>query len=346
MKKNRIDIEIVGLDFRQDVEPLIKEFFPGFFHESGVRITIDARETSFEIRVEMSGKWSEDSKKSCSEGSYKENRGEENPYEVDHDGANPDGKRSEDSRICLETESFDLSGFGDEKARHREYRNRLLRALYKVLHEFTGKSLPWGILTGVRPTKLLFERIERGEGKPLQFMEEKYFCSREKASLAAQVAAVEYQLLDSIDYRNGYSLYAGIPFCPSICNYCTFGSHPIGKFSELVEPYIEALMKEISAVSGIYHDRVESVGIMDERKKVFFKPRRLETVYIGGGTPTSLTAEQLRRVIRCIKDNFDMGGVVEFSVEAGRPDSITEEKLCMLKEEGITRISINLHIFS
>ena len=230
----------------------------------------------------------------------------------------------------------------DEKIRHRDYRNQLLRALYRALGSLTGKELPWGILTGVRPTKLLFERISRGEGRPLQFMKEKYYCSEPKASLAARIAATEYQLLEKIDYRNGYSLYVGIPFCPSICNYCTFGSHPIGRFSDLVEPYIEALIKEIRAVSAVSSDRGSSEGSIAR----MVRERKLETIYFGGGTPTSLEADQLRRIIRCVKDNFDLSGTVEFTVEAGRPDSITEDKLQMLKEEGVGRISINPQTFS
>ncbi|MCR5329767.1 MAG: coproporphyrinogen dehydrogenase HemZ, partial [Lachnospiraceae bacterium] len=164
-------------------------------------------------------------------------------------------------------------------------------------------------------------------------MKEKYYCSEEKASLAARTAALEYQLLDGIDYKNGYSLYVGIPFCPSICNYCTFGSHPIGKFSDLVEPYIEALCKEI-----------ESSAVICANDSVLSK-RKLETVYIGGGTPTALEAEQLHRIISCIKKYFDWDSVHEFTVEAGRPDSITEEKLQMLKKAGVGRISINPQSF-
>ncbi|MCR5321805.1 MAG: coproporphyrinogen dehydrogenase HemZ [Lachnospiraceae bacterium] len=305
MKKNNIDLEITGLDFRQDVEPLIKEFFPGFFNDFDVRISIMAFDTSFDVTVERARSYNDDLShcKEVSEGN------------------------DECDKTAAVSEQVEFTSNEDAKIRHRDYRNQLLRALYRVLKKFTGKELPWGILTGVRPTKLLFERIERGEGKPLQFMEEKYYCSREKASLAARIVAVEYQILDPIDHKNGYSLYVGIPFCPSICNYCTFGSHPIGKFSELVEPYIEALGKEIRAVSSI-------------------KPGKLQTVYIGGGTPTSLSAEQLGRIIRCVKENFDMSRVAEFTVEAGRPDSITEEKLIMLKEEEISRISINPQTFS
>ncbi|MBP5331204.1 MAG: coproporphyrinogen dehydrogenase HemZ [Lachnospiraceae bacterium] len=320
MKKNNIDINITGLDFRQDVEPLIKEFFPGFIYDTDVLIDIRTGEDEFEVIVTFAG----------------ENESCEN-VPADEKGACetvPAGETGTCGKSGSVKEKVVYTSEDDLKIRRRDYRNQLLRALYRLLSEATGKQLPWGILTGVRPTKLLFERIEKGLGKPLQFMEEKYYCSAEKASLAARVAALEYQLLDRIDYKHGYSLYVGIPFCPSICNYCTFGSHPIGKFSDLVEPYIEALCREIAALAGTYSG---GNGMM---------PRKLETVYIGGGTPTALEADQLRRIIRCIRDHFDWSNVHEFTVEAGRPDSITEEKLMMLREENVGRISINPQSFS
>ncbi|MBR4724827.1 MAG: coproporphyrinogen dehydrogenase HemZ [Lachnospiraceae bacterium] len=294
MDHNNFILEIMGLDFRQDVEPLIKEFFPS--PGPGPKITIEAGEEEFTVMAELQG-------------------------------------------VEKVSERVVFTSANDSKIRHRDYRNQLLRALYRVLSKLTGQELPWGILTGVRPTKLLFERICRGEGKPLQFMEEKYYCSRPKAALAARIAAKEYQLLEAIDYKNGYSLYVGIPFCPSICNYCTFGSHPIGKFSDLVEPYIEALIREIKAVSDVSGKNTGPITEM-------VRNRKLETIYFGGGTPTSLEAEQLRRIIRCVKECFDLDHLSEFTVEAGRPDSITDEKLRMLKDEGVGRISINPQTFS
>ena len=280
MNSENVKVEVLGLDFRQDIEPLIKEFFPGFINSEDITIVLEAKEGDFVLQL----KTNEDTKGIC-------------------------------ETVCFLTET--------EKLRHIEYRNQLLRAVYRLLRDYTGKELPWGILTGVRPTKLVFERIERGEAGHLKFMADKYMVSKEKAALATRIAAVEYQLLNDIDYKSGYSLYIGIPFCPSICNYCSFGSHPLDKFNPFVEPYIEALIKEIKSTA------------------TFFPDRKLETVYFGGGTPTSLNAEQLRRLIRCVKENFDISNVREWTVEAGRPDSITEDKLIMLKEEQITRISIN-----
>ncbi len=279
--KEKIVIQIEGLDFRQDIEPLIKEFFPGLVYEKELTISLCAFEKSFVLKI--------------------------------HDK----------EEVIDQLEEDIVSAETDAKKLHRDYRNQLLRAIYRMLSGYLNVKLPWGILTGVRPTKLIFERIEKGEAGHLKFFADNYYVSAEKASLATRIAAVEYQLLDAIDYSNGYSLYVGTPFCPSICNYCSFGSHPIDRFADCVEPYIEALKKEIIFASSC------------------FKHRKLETVYFGGGTPTSVTADQLRSVIRCVKENFDISNVREFTVEAGRPDSITEEKLSMLKEEGITRISIN-----
>lgn len=286
-----------GLDFRQDVEPLIKEFFPGLTGDCGAEIVFDAREDSFAITLVP----------------------EAEDKALTGDNLCDSGMEARTLNVEENVESSAVT----PKQYHRDYRNQLLRALYRLLAEYTGKQLPWGILTGVRPTKLVFERIERAEAGHLRFMSEKYYVSEEKAALATRIAALEYRLLNEIDYNHGYSLYVGTPFCPSICNYCSFGSHPIGLFGDCVEPYIEALCKEITFASGC------------------FPHRKLETVYFGGGTPTSVSADQLRRVIRCVKDNFDMRYVREFTVEAGRPDSITREKLQMLADEGITRISIN-----
>ena len=314
MKKNDIDIRITGLDFRQDVEPLIKEFFPGFRYTNDVEIDIRTGETFLEIRVD----------------------GQDPVREEINSAPLPDGDLTSDlpaqQSDCDRTSGGqEPQSDGDRKIWHRNYRNQLLRALYRELSRYTGRTLPWGILTGVRPTKLLFERIARGEAQPLQYMAENYYVSPEKASLAARIAATEYRLLNELDYRHGYSLYVGIPFCPSICNYCTFGSHPIGTFRDYVKPYIEALSKEIRVCSDFFARKYPGL--------------ELQTVYFGGGTPTSLSTEDLRTVIRNVKDSFPVENAKEFTVEAGRPDSITRDKLEMLREEGIGRISINPQTF-
>ena len=141
--------------------------------------------------------------------------------------------------------------------------------------------------------------------------------------LGYDIAKRELDILNRIDYKNGYSLYIGIPFCPTRCSYCSFPSYPMEQFGTLVEQYLEALFQEIDFAAGCNWKR------------------KLSSIYIGGGTPTTLTAGQLRRLLQKIKQSFPMEHVEEFTVEAGRPDSIDVEKLKVLKEEGVTRISIN-----
>ncbi len=205
------------------------------------------------------------------------------------------------------------------------YKNTLKRFLYGILSKLTGQLLPWGILTGIRPTKLVYEMLEQGETEEAiyQKMRTEYLCSDEKIGMSLEIAGRELKLLKELDYQRGYSLYIGIPFCPSTCLYCSFTSYSAAKYSEYIERYLEALEKEIRAFA---HS---------------LPGKKLNTVYLGGGTPTTLTAEQLDRLLGLIKDQFDFTFVKEFCVEAGRPDSITVEKLEVLKKRGVDRISIN-----
>lgn len=314
-----------GIDFSQDTGPLIKSFFPRT--ELVVRpeeSTGAARGTQETDGTDMAEQTGFDAVLTF--------RTQPESFAISFDGEPYCNEKVVFSAIEEKEKNADNindKGLSDgcrmsvEKLRHRDYRNQLLRALYRMLSEKTGKTLPWGILTGVRPTKLCFERLEKNMIGNISFMKDTYYCSPKKAGIAQMIAGRELQLLRNMDYKNGYSLYVGFPFCPSICNYCSFGSHPIGRFSELVEPYIEALLKEIDGCCGLISDK------------------RLQTVYFGGGTPTAVSCEQLQRVIRRVKERFDFSDVSEFTVEAGRPDSIDIEKLQMLKSEGVTRISIN-----
>lgn len=161
------------------------------------------------------------------------------------------------------------------------------------------------------------------EGEIDSYMKETYFTSDEKAALSIEIAKREKELLSSVDYRRGYSLYIGIPFCPTTCLYCSFTSYPIGKWKGRTPKYLEALYKEMAYVA--------------EKKKGC----PLDTVYFGGGTPTSLSAKDLDQLLTKLRETFDLSGVLEFTVEAGRPDSISREKLEILKKHGVTRISIN-----
>ena len=199
------------------------------------------------------------------------------------------------------------------------------KELYGMLKKRTGKELPWGTLTGIRPTKIAMTRLDQGEDEESirSFMRDMYLTSEEKIDLSVEVAKRERELLSHIDYETGYSLYVGIPFCPTTCLYCSFTSYPIGAWEKKVHLYLKALFKELDYVA----------------EKM--KGRTLDTIYFGGGTPTSLKAEELDALLTKIENTFDLSKVQEFTVEAGRPDSITREKLETLKKWDITRISIN-----
>ena len=226
--------------------------------------------------------------------------------------------RAAEDRVCFRIAEPNIP---DKPERKR----MISRGLYQEMQRITGKDLAWGILTGIRPTKIPMKLIEEGKTpkEASRMMQEASFVSKEKADLAAAIAVREKKLLSELDYENGYSLYAGIPFCPTICAYCSFSSYPLGVWEKRMDEYLDALLKEISYVAEHAKGQV------------------LNTIYIGGGTPTTLSAEQLDRLITHLERSFSFDELKEFTVEAGRPDSITKEKLLILKEHGIGRISIN-----
>lgn len=206
-----------------------------------------------------------------------------------------------------------------------ETKNLLKQTLYEMLSDYTGQTLPWGTLTGIRPTKIPMKLLEEGNDRSSieRYMKETYFASDEKIALSVDIAERELALLSKLDYENGYSLYIGIPFCPTTCLYCSFTSYPLGAWAKRVDEYLDALEREIDFVA------------------VKFAHKHLNSVYIGGGTPTTLEPYQLDRLLRKIKCSFDLSDCLEFTVEAGRPDSITRDKLQVLRKNGISRISIN-----
>ena len=205
------------------------------------------------------------------------------------------------------------------------FRNRLKKGCYRLLSDYTGKGLPWGSLTGMRPTKIATKCFDEGKSRDevVQNYIDSYDCSPKKAELATSVAIKERQIIDRFDTKQDYMLYIGIPFCPSRCTYCSFASYPIDKFESEVKYYIDALIRELQNIS------LQNFG------------RTLKGIYIGGGTPTAISARELERLLIAIETYFDISRVEEFTVEAGRPDSITLDKLRALKRQGVTRISIN-----
>ncbi len=212
-----------------------------------------------------------------------------------------------------------------EGLERKDVKSVLKQALYRVLSEKTGRVLPWGTLTGIRPTKIPFAMLSEGKSEEeiAAYMKETYLAGEEKTALSIEIAKREQEILKNIDYKDGYSLYVGIPFCPTRCLYCSFTAYPLKIWKKQVDTYVEALCKEIRYVA----------------EKM--KHRKLNTVYIGGGTPTTLNPAQLDKLLTTLKESFDYTYNQEFTVEAGRPDSITEEKLLMLKKHSIDRISVN-----
>jgi oxygen-independent coproporphyrinogen-3 oxidase len=307
---------IKGLDYGQDIGPLIK----AFFRDCEIK-TVNSEEAEEEKKRE--------------EAKIKRGHGQiEAPLIVgafnfflnDRDfsiEAEVYGKKSSADEDFSQNPEFTYVNEGDPD--RRMYRNHLHRALYRILSELSGRTLPWGTLTGVRPTKQVLDMRQRGcsADEIISHYENEYLASFEKAKLALRVTENEMRLLEGLTFDDTYSLYIGVPFCPSICLYCSFSSYPYDKYKAYAEPYVSALLHEIEATADI------------------MKNKRLISIYFGGGTPTTLTAEQLGTVIRKIKECFDLKDLREWTVEAGRPDSITKEKLVVLKEEGITRISVN-----
>lgn len=222
-------------------------------------------------------------------------------------------------------EEYDEKTGGGERA---SIKNKLKCLLYDIYAGKTGRRLPWGTLTGIRPTKLALTRVREGASQEevTVFMKEKYRTSAEKAGLAYDIAKREWDIIREVP-AEAYSLYVGIPFCPSICLYCSFSSYPVNRYAEKTDAYLDALFLELEETAAI------------------FAERPLSTIYIGGGTPTSLSAEQLQRLMTKLAELFPTETVREWTLEAGRADSITQDKLLAIRSFGDVRISINPQTF-
>jgi len=188
------------------------------------------------------------------------------------------------------------------------------------------KKPVWGALTGIRPGKIATGCLERGVSpkKTQAILENDYFVSPERAALTLDTARAGLKVKNALDSRD-VALYVGIPFCPTRCAYCSFVSHSVEKSMKLVEPFLDALLREISALADVV--RALGLGIV--------------SVYIGGGTPTTLSAPQLERLMGALGASFDLTKVKDYTVEAGRPDTITREKLDAIRKHGAGRVSIN-----
>ena len=201
----------------------------------------------------------------------------------------------------------------------------LATQLLYCFYDITGYISPWGILTGVRPAKL-FSRLtaENGEITAAEYFRNTLLVSPKKIELCKNTQKGE-EAITSLSKLESFSLYISVPFCPSRCTYCSFVSHSVEHAKKLIPQYVQLLCRELRITAEYAKNNA----------------LRLETVYMGGGTPTTLSAEQLKTVLSTVYECFDMSTVRELTVEAGRPDTITEEKLSVLKEMGVTRISIN-----
>ncbi len=216
------------------------------------------------------------------------------------------------------------------------YENTLLKDTYdktyvkmsfnEIGKEVFGIILPWGLLTGIRPSKIVRTRVENGQSEESvkDYFRNTYLVTEPKIDLVTKIAKKEQEIIKGMR-KDAVSLYIGIPFCPTRCLYCSFVSQSLRHAKTLVEPYLECLKKEIEYTANI----VGELGL------------GIETVYIGGGTPTTLTESQLDYLLNSLFESFDLSGLKEFSVEAGRPDTITYEKLDAIAKYPVDRLSIN-----
>lgn len=258
-----------------------------------------------------------------------EKSGEDIPEVIVH--VYPDGEDSVtayvsiklNDRICEATETVSLS---QEIAIATHSAIAVGRAIFAAGEDLIGHTPPWGILTGIRPAKVAGTLMQQGNGinKTKRIMRDEYFLNPQKAALAVSVAGTEKRLLKKIP-KNSCSIYISIPFCPSRCAYCSFVSYTTKRLLSLIDEYLDALVDELDET----FTTTKKLGM------------QVLTVYIGGGTPTTLSAKQLTRIFEKIKEHIDPLSLMEFTLEAGRPDTITEEKLMVAKKYGVTRISVN-----
>ena len=364
-----ITVQLNEPDFEYDIHSLVKAFYP----QHDVLVKAMPREEFPESVFHLVVNY--DRKNHMIDFKFYEREQQENDNVTKEEIVAQDHDHAAEEKMTLGGSV--LVDFADRK----KTKNELKQQLYYLLTLYAGKTLPWGTLTGIRPTKIPMELLEEGksEDEIRSYMKETYFASDEKIELSLAVAKRELELLSRIDYENGYSLYVGIPFCPSTCLYCSFTSYPLAKWANRMDEYLDALEKEIAFTAEACKHKV------------------LNSVYIGGGTPTTLSAEQMDRLLTMIGSYFgiadeqgrmiyadeymnevdaadeaqnsmdeaksengstDVEGnaagsvcengkarkktqLLEFTVEAGRPDSITREKLEVIHKHNISRISIN-----
>ena len=231
-----------------------------------------------------------------------------------------------DGRTARGEARLDIPAGADGYERERLKQRAVKLSFFQAARALTGVTPAWGALTGIRPAKLAAGLLEEGMSvqEADRVLEETYFVSPERRRLCLQCAQAGLEAKAALTPED-ISLYVGIPFCPTRCAYCSFVSNSVEKSLHLVEPYLQALLAEIDSAGRM----VEELGL------------RIRSFYMGGGTPTTLSADQMSRLLDRLRERFDLSGAVELTVEAGRPDTITEEKLAALRRGGVTRISVN-----
>ncbi|MGL6106516.1 coproporphyrinogen dehydrogenase HemZ [Romboutsia sp.] len=220
---------------------------------------------------------------------------------------------------------IDTKGLNEQELK-KKTKETIKRTIFKVLQNRLNTYVPWGILTGIRPVKIVHTLLDKGmdDNQIREILKEQYYIRDEKIDLALDIAKRERIFMYPIE-GNKISLYVSIPFCPTRCYYCSFPANPIKQFGHLKKEYVDKLIEEIKGLAKI---------IKDTNKEI-------ETLYIGGGTPTTLEPEEMDDLINALYKELDLTKIKEFTVEAGRPDSITREKLEVLKKHQVDRISIN-----
>ncbi|MFT8350369.1 coproporphyrinogen III oxidase [Clostridium saccharoperbutylacetonicum] len=228
--------------------------------------------------------------------------------------------------IDEETLKFKYKDYYKEESLGEDIKNSLRRFLFLCLRDLTNDIYPWGILIGIRPSKIALKLLNEGhsEEEVIEIFKKKYVAHADKAKLCIKVAKAEERIVNKD--KNNIAVYLGMAFCPTKCLYCSFTSNPIGIHKKMVKPYIEALIKEIQDMSEYIKE----------------KNLNVESVYFGGGTPTAVNDEEFATVMKEIYNNLIKDNKVkEFTVECGRPDTLTREKLKTMKESKVDRISIN-----
>lgn len=322
-----IKLQLEDGAFEQDIRELLMAFYPGaVFQYENQGFPKGKGEKESEPDFIVSGRFLEEKRKYELKADRNRKRETEESV-ITKAGTMPEWE-IEGFRPVIQKglrEGLENQPFSIDVSNRTDTKNRIKRRLYFLLMLDTRKQLPWGALTGIRPVKIPEGKLAAGwdEEKISSFMEENYLTGETKRRLSIEIAKEEQRLLNRLDYQKGYSLYVGIPFCPTTCLYCSFTSYPIEKWKDRLEEYLDILEKELAIVCGAVPEKV------------------LQTIYIGGGTPTSLPPKQLERLLKMLSNMFPLETVKEFTVEAGRPDSITREKLQILKDFGVHRISIN-----